>query len=102
MFNFEKETKEKYFQKAEEILKAHELECFQIDRSRITVVKNEKLKIYVVPFTKKNVTNTELAAVKAIPGFHIVNDRYTRHKPGREKPATENGYFEFMLEEEDR
>ena len=76
--------------------------CFDVDRSRITVCKNETVKIYVVGFDKSTVSNQELSRAKKTEGFHIINDRYTRCRKDREKPIYENAYIEMELDEEDK
>lgn len=97
MFDFKRESKEKYFREAEKLLKDKKLDCFQIERDRISIVKDIIVKVYVVPFTKKEVSKEELAAVKAIPEFRVINDRYTRRSKGKDKPVKETGYFELRL-----
>lgn len=102
MFDFSAETKDKYFTKAEDILRQRGLQCFGIERTRITIVKNESIKVYLKPFTKQEISNAELALIKALPEFYIIHDRHTRIKKGTEKPRTEEGYFLIALEEDDR
>lgn len=102
MFDFSKEKKEKYYKKAERILEEKELTCFGVDRERFGVQRNEIVRVFVLPFSKKTITNHELAALKKIPGCVVVNDRYKRYSPGQNKPLFENAYIELQLEDADK
>lgn len=102
MFRFEEQVKEKYYQMAEEKLKEAQLEMFRIDRKQITVIKNEKLKVFLVPWSRYDATREELGRLKAIENFVVVRDRYKKAKKGETKQQTELGYFLIDLEEEDR
>lgn len=102
MFDFSEEKKEKYYQKVERILEEKELTCFGVDRERFGVQRNEVVKVFVTPFSKKTVSNHELALLKKIQGCTVVNNRYKRYKPGQNKPLFENAYFELQLEDVDK
>ena len=102
MFSFEEQVKEKYYQMAEEKLKEAQLEMFRIDRKQITVIKNEKLKVFLVPWSRYDATREELGRLKAIENFVVVRDRHKKAKKGETKQQTELGYFLIDLEEEDR
>lgn len=102
MFDFTEEKKEKYYRKVERIPEEKELTCFGVDRERFGVRRNEIVKVHVLPFSKKTVTNHELALLKKVPGCIVENDRYKRYKPGQNKPLFENAYFELELEEADK
>lgn len=102
MFDFKQETKDKYFNKAAGLLKAEELECFVVDKKIITIIKNEKVKIYVEPFNKKTVSNKELSKAKRLPWFLVINDRYKRTPMGKEKERFEHAYILLDLEEVDK
>ena len=102
MFSFEDKAKEKYYQKAEEKLREAGLDIFEVDRKQITVLKNEQVRIYLVPWSRHSVTREELGRLKAIENFVVVRDRYKKAKKGETKQQTELGYFLIDLEEEDR
>lgn len=77
MFDFSKENKEKYYKKAERVLIKAGLTCFKVDKDRIGLVGNKSVKVYLVPFSKSTVSNSELAAAKKIENFFTINDRNT-------------------------
>lgn len=102
MFSFEDKTKEKYYQKAEEKLREAGLDIFEVDRKQITVLKNEQVRIYLVPWSRHSVTRDELGRLKSIESFVIVRDRYQKAKKGKVAPQTELRYFLMDLEDEDK
>lgn len=102
MFDFTDKKKEKYFRKAEKLIVAAGLENIEIDRDRISLVKNESIKVYTKKFTPARVSISELKKLKSIEGFTILNDRYSQTKKGSEKQLYEEGYFTFQLSQSDR
>ena len=102
MFDFAKDRKEKYYKKAEEILSEAGLNCFVINRDCFAIVKNKEVKIYFIPFSKKTVSNEELARAKRIKNLHVVNDRNSKHDPLIGRPIRENAYILFEMDEEDK
>lgn len=102
MFDFKEKTKEKYYRRAERKLMAAGLECVSIDRTRITVAKNEMVKVYVTPFTKREVNREQLQQLKSIKGYVSIYDRTKKVKAGGEKPLREDGYFLFDLDKADK
>ena len=102
MFSFEDKAKEKDYQKAEEKLREAGLDIFEVDRKQITVLKNEQVRIYLVPWSRHSATRDELGRLKSIESFVIVRDRYQKAKKGKVVPQTELGYFLMDLEDEDK
>lgn len=66
------------------------------------MLKNEQVRIYLVPWSRHSVTRDELGRLKSIESFVIVRDRYQKAKKGKVVPKTELGYFLMNLEDEDK
>ena len=103
MFDFSDENKKRYYDKAEEYLKENGLECFEIDRSKIRVKsKEEEVHVFVIPFSKRQVTGEELRKAKQLKRFVSINDRFTKPKRGVAEPIRENAYIKFEIIDNDK
>ena len=104
MFDFSDEKKKKYFDRAEETLKAAGFGMLKIDRTKVMVCRNEKIQIHMFPWFKTVLPRERLKDLKAMPEFTVVHDRFSRWKPGQEKPLKgyELGYITLELDECDR
>lgn len=96
---FSEEFRQKYYDRAWLLLARHGIENIEIDETQFSVVKNEKVKVYVSRFDKYHVKRDELGKLKAIPEYHSIYDRYMRVKKGEETPLFEKGYFLFEIKE---
>lgn len=101
MFDFTEKRKEKYFRKAEKLLAAAGLTSVEIDRTAISIVRNEMVKVYTKKFTWQQVSAEELKKLKQIDNFIIVVDRDMKTKE-KEKQLCEYGYFSLRLMPKDR
>lgn len=102
MFDFSDESKRKYYDKANAILKENDLECLKIDTDQIAYLgKDKQIKIFLIPFTKKTVSSAALSRAKHCKDIVITNDRYSKTKQGTPKMMRENGHILLDLDEED-
>lgn len=101
MFDFTEKRKEKYFRKAEKLLAAAGLKQIEIDRTAISIIRNEAVKVYTKKFTRQQVSDAELKELKQIDNFTIITDRYSRKK-GSKKTKYEYGFFLLRLLPKDR
>lgn len=102
MFDFSKETKEKYFARAEQYIEENQMNGFRIDRDQIAVMNSaHKVKLFFVPFYPRVVDRKDLMRAKKLDKVVITNDRYTPRKPGASASMRENGYILLDLDEED-
>lgn len=93
---FTDEQKATFYKQAEEYLAENDLECLKIDRDRFAYSgKDHIVKIYLLPFNKKTVSREQLARAKTLDKVVIMNDRYSRPKPGTVIPTRENEYIKF-------
>lgn len=104
VFDFTQEKKDKYYNRAQNMLAAAGFGKIKIDRTMITVRGNDTVKIHTVPWNKSILSREKLKELKGLPDFHMVHDRYTKVKPGKQTVPRvyEFGYIELILDEEDR
>lgn len=102
MFDFLKETKEKYFARAEKYIEENQMNGFRIDRDQIAINNSEHIvKIFFIPFYPKVVSKKALEHAKKLDKVVITNDRFTPRKKGESASMRENGYILLDMDEED-
>ncbi len=92
------QEREKCYIKAQNIIENAGLKSIEVDRTQFTARNdNNKLiiRIAVKKFTKHTVSANELRALKRIPEYRPVYDRYKRMSHFEHRPLYEWGYIEF-------
>lgn len=101
-FDWQQESKERYFRKVEEIIGAAGFEEFlQIDRSQFGIVTGKSVKVHVHPVRRTGNVRRWQQAKREIPEFReYPAPRNQYGKP--EKTLFLRGYFEIEMEEQDK
>ena len=101
-FDWQQESKERYFRKVEEIIEAAGFEgFFQIDRSQFGIVTGKNVKVHLQPIRREKNTRRWQQAKREIPEFReYPAPRNQYGKPG--KTLFLRGYLEIEMEEQDK
>lgn len=101
-FDWQQESKEKYFRRAEEMIEAAGFGDFlQIDRSQFCVAAGKRVKVYVQQIRRNGNMRRWREAKREVPGFkECVAPRNCYRKP--QKTIFLRGYFEMEMEEQDK
>ena len=102
ILNSEQE-KNRYYDMAEELIKAAGLTNIHIDRTQLSVVPRGScgklvIRVAVEKFNRRTVKTSELQRLKKIPGYKSVYDRYKRVPSFEMRPIYEWGYIELTEE----
>ncbi len=99
MFNMNTIDKNKYYKEAESFLKENNLDFLIIDKERFGFLSKDNLvKIYFLPFSKKTVSDKELLRAKNFKNIVFTNDRFTKRKAGEPYQTRENGYLLLKIQ----
>lgn len=101
-FDWQQASKERYFRRAEELIKAAGFEDFlQIDRSQFGIVTGKTVKVHIQPIKRNGNMRRWWEAKRVIPEFReCPAPRNQYGKP--EKTIFLRGYFEIEMEEQDK
>lgn len=99
ILNSEQE-KNRYYDSAEELLKAAGLKNIHVDRTQLSIVPHGScgrlmIRVAVEKFNKRTVKTSELKALEKVSGYKSVYDRYKRVKSFEMRPIYEWGYIEL-------
>ena len=102
ILNSEQE-KNRYYDRAEELIKAAGLKNIHVDRTQLSVVPRGScgrlvIRVAVEKFNKRTVKASELQKLKKVSGYKSVYDRYKRVAGFEMRPIYEWGYIELTEE----
>lgn len=99
-FDWQQSTKERYFQKVEEMTLAAGLERFLVvDRSKFSIIK-DKVKVYFVKVKRKGNVRRWNEAKRSIGGIKEQKEKNARGRT--EKSIFINGYIVLDMDKQDR
>lgn len=101
-FDWKSESKERYFRKAEEAVKAEGFDdILQVDRDRFSVVKGTVVKVHFKPISRDGKTRRWWEAKRTIENIHEappVKDQFGR----KHKNIFIHAYMILEMEEQDK
>lgn len=101
-FDWKEESKERYYRKAEKLIKVAGFEDFlQVDRSQFGVVGKKTIKVYVKPVRRNGNLKKWWEVKRTIPDFKELEATKNMHGK-RDKMIFLYGYFEIEMEEQDK
>lgn len=92
------QERENCYIKAQNIIENAGLKNIEVDRTQFSARRkgdNIVIRVAVKKFTKHTVSSEELRALKRIPEYRPVYDRYKRMNYFEHRPLYEWGYIEF-------